>query len=170
MVKPIHDEKLNKVLLKPRFKIPLEGEEEFWIEQFKIHLKSDYPDYRSKIVGNHIVVDVPESEETFWSPQVHAEIEKDDGQTYLKGIMGPKPKVWTFFMFLHFAVAVAFFVFFVVFYTNWSLNQDYKFAMIMCIVMPIVWVLLYFSGQYGKKRGYNQMRKLYQILHQIVNQ
>ena len=67
-------------------------------------------------------------------------------------------------MFLHFAVAIAFLVFFVIFYSNWSLKQDYTLAMIMCIILPIVWVFLYFFGQLGKKFGYNQMVELHDFL------
>ena len=42
---------------------------------------------------------------------LHVEIEKEDGTTVVKRILGPRPKIWTFFMFLHFIVAIAFFVF-----------------------------------------------------------
>ena len=128
MKEPINQESLNRVLLKPRFKIPVKAGQDELGEKFKTSLKSDYPNYRSKVIGNHIVVDVPQKEETFWSPQLHAEVIEEEDGVYVKGILGPKPKVWTFFMFLHFAVAVAFFVFFVIFYTNWSLNQEYGFG------------------------------------------
>jgi hypothetical protein len=67
-------------------------------------------------------------------------------------------------MFLHFIVAIAFFVFFVIFYSNWSLDQEYTFSMMMCLLMPVVWVALYFFGQLGKKFGYNQMVGLHELL------
>jgi hypothetical protein len=169
MKEPINQESLNRVLLKPRFKIPVKAGQDELGEKFKTSLKSDYPNYRSKVIGNHIVVDVPQKEETFWSPQLHAEVIEEEDGVYVKGILGPKPKVWTFFMFLHFAVAVAFFVFFVIFYTNWSLGNDYTFAMWMCIVMPIIWILLYFSGQLGKKFGYTQMQNLHDLMIEIID-
>ncbi|MFD1314123.1 GTP-binding protein [Namhaeicola litoreus] len=169
MNEPIHQENLNRVLLKPRFKIPVQDQPDNLSGKFKEVLKNDYPSYRGKVVGHHIVVDVPEKEETFWSPQLHAEIITEEEGVFVKGILGPKPKVWTFFMFLHFAVAVAFFVFFVIFYTNWSLGNDYTFAMWMCIVLPIIWVLLYFSGQLGKKFGYTQMQNLHDLMIEIIH-
>lgn len=169
MKEPINQESLNRVLLKPRFKIPVSGTSDELSQKFKSELKSGYPTYRGKVIGNHIVVDVPQSEETFWSPQLHAEVIEEDDGVYVKGILGPKPKVWTFFMFLHFAVAVAFFVFFVIFYTHWSLGNDYTFAMWMCILMPIIWILLYFSGQLGKKFGYTQMQNLHDLMIEIIN-
>lgn len=132
--------------------------------QFKHNLGENKNDFTSKIIDHHIVIDVPQEKEHFWSPQLHVEVENEEGFTIVKGIMGPKPKIWTFFIFLHFAVAVTFFVFFVIFYSRWSLNQDYTSSMIMCLVMPAVWVALYFIGQLGKKFGYDQMVELHDVL------
>lgn len=168
MSAPIYDDQLNKILLKPRFKIEArEGVDEL-INKFRVQLKENYPEYRSKVIGNNIVVDVPAATDTFWSPQLHVEIGSEEGKTYAKGILGPKPIVWTFFMFLHFVVAFTFIIFFVIFYSNWSLGKEYTFAMIMCILMPVIWILFYFGGQFGKKKGYEQMKDLYTLLNEII--
>ena len=165
MNEPIHNDQLNKVLLQPRFKIEVGQNVEQVLNKLKRSLESESCKFKSKIVLHHVIIDVPFSEEHYWSPQMHIEIEKDEnGKTKVKGVLGPKPKVWTFFIFLHFAVAITFFVFFVMFYTKWSLHQDYKFSMIMCIIMPIVWLGLYFIGQFGKKLGYEQMVELHDFL------
>jgi len=165
MNKPIHENQINKVLLKPRFKIAMNENEEEILNKFKENLNDSNCKYCSSITDNHVVIDVPENEDHFWSPQLHVEIEKDENKkTVVRGVLGPKPQVWTFFMFLHFAVALAFIVFFVIFYSNWSLKQDYTFAMIMCIILPIVWIALYFFGQLGKKFGYDQMLELHTFL------
>jgi hypothetical protein len=161
---PIHDDELNRILLKPRFKLKFDAPMDEILQQFKDSLDLDDSNYKSQIVDHHIVIDVPELEEHFWSPQLHVEIEKENGQTIVRGILGPKPKIWTFFMFLHFIVAIAFFVFFVIFYSKWSLDQEYYFSMIMCLLMPVIWIVLYFVGQLGKKFGYDQMVGLHNLL------
>ncbi|MCK4562237.1 MAG: GTP-binding protein [Flavobacteriaceae bacterium] len=168
MNKPIHDNQINKVLLKPRFKMEFDENKENILNKFKNKLKDTDCKYDSTIVDYHVIIDVPIEDEHFWSPQMHVEIEKENNKTIVRGVLGPKPIVWTFFMFLHFAVAITFFVFFVIFYSKWSLKQDYTFAMIMCFVMPIVWVLLYFVGQLGKKIGYTQMVELHDFLVMTV--
>lgn len=169
MNKPIHDKKVNRVLLKPRFKIKVEDDKAVVLDRFRIIFKTSNSKYRGKIIDHHVVIDVPVEEDHFWSPQLHVEIEKDENnKTIVKGVLGPKPQVWTFFIFLHFAVAIAFFVFLVIFYSNWSLKQDYTFAMIMCIAMPIIWIILYLAGQLGKKFGYDQMVELHDFLMKII--
>jgi Na+/melibiose symporter-like transporter len=170
MMQPIHDNQLNRVLLKPRFRLEFEESEAVILQKFITGLEQSNFKYPNKIVDQHIMIDVQPEEEHFWSPQLQIEIEKGENEkTIVKGILGPKPKVWTFFMFLHFFVAVTFFVFLVIFYTNWSLKQEYTFAMIMCIVMPILWVILYFSGQLGKRFGYNQMVELHDFMVDVLS-
>jgi ABC-type multidrug transport system fused ATPase/permease subunit len=165
MSEPIHNDQLNKVLLQPRFKIEVSQNVEQVLNKLRKSLEAENCKFRGKIVLHHVVLDVLEEEEHYWSPQMHIEVEKDENdKTKVKGVLGPKPKVWTFFIFLHFAVAITFFVFFVMFYAKWSLNQDYKFSMIMFIAMPIIWIILYFVGQYGKKLGYAQMVEQHDFL------
>ena len=161
---PIHDDELNRILLKPRFKLKYDTSVESILDEFRTNLALKDCKYKSQIVDHHIVIDVPVVEEHFWSPQLHVEVEKEDNLTIVKGILGPKPKIWTFFMFLHFMVAIAFFVFFVIFYSKWSLDQDYYFSMTLCVLMPVLWVVLYFIGQLGKKFGYDQMVGLHNLL------
>jgi len=164
MNEPIHNDEFNRILLKPRFKIKFEASKEEILQQFKVSLGAEECRHKSQMVDHHIVIDVPEEEEHFWSPQLHVEIEEEGDETIVKGILGPRPKIWTFFMFLHFIVAVTFFVFFVIFYSRWSLDQEFTFSMIMCLVMPVIWVILYFVGQLGKKFGYEQMVGLHNLL------
>jgi len=161
MNKPIHGNQINKVLLKPRFQLELEENQQDVLEKFKDNIADKDCKYCSKISGNHIFIDIPKEDEHFWSPQLQVEILKgEEDKTIVKGILGPKPQVWTFFMFLHFAVALAFIVVFVWFYVNWSLGKDSQIQLYILIGLPIVWLILYFSGQSGKKLGYKQMVEL----------
>jgi len=161
MNQPIHGEEINKVLLKPRFKMEFDESQETILNKFKANLAEVDCEYCSKISGNHIFLDVPKVEDHFWSPQLAVEVVKgEDGKTIVKGVLGPKPQVWTLFMFIHFAAALAFTVFSVLFYVKWSLGKEAQFYKFMVIALPILWIALYFAGQWGKKMGYKQMLEL----------
>jgi len=171
MNKPIHGNKINKVLLKPRFSMIVDESQESILNKFKKNLDDDNCTYCAKISGNHIFLDVPKDDAHFWSPQMQIEIDKNEkNQTIVKGIIGPKPQVWTFFMFLHFIVALLFVVAFVWFYVNWSLGKEYQIQKYILIILPIVWVVLYFFGQSGKKLGYNQMVELDDFLVKTIEE
>jgi ABC-type multidrug transport system fused ATPase/permease subunit len=169
---PIHGEKTNRVLLKPRFRIALDNTSvDEILNSFKDNLAKNDCKYCSKISDNHIFLDIPKEENHFWSPQLQVEVVKDktNNKTIVKGILGPKPQIWTMFMFIHFIVAILFVVFFVWFYTNWTLNKDYHFQEIMLLVLPLLSVALYFFGQSGKRFAYNQMVELDKFLMKTIN-
>ena len=161
MNKPIHGNEINKILLKPRFKMEFDQSQTEILNKFKENLAEKDCKYCAKLSGNHVFLDVPKEDEHFWSPQLQLEVIKgENDKTIVKGILGPKPQVWTFFMFLHFVVAIAFVIFFVWFYVNWSLDKNYQLQKYVLFALPIIWVALYFFGQSGKKLGYKQMVEL----------
>ena len=166
---PIHGNQVNRIILKPRFQVSVKKPQKDVLKDFKVSLKREKCPYYSKIVGYHIVLDIPENQSHFWSPQLHLEVEKDkDNTTLIKGLLGPKPHIWTFFMFLHFVVAITFFVFFVIAYSHYTLDKDYSFELTMEIVLPVIWLIFYIGGQLGKKKGYKQMEELHDYLMQIL--
>lgn len=160
----------SNIHLRPRFRMEYEESEQELISKFSDNLKDDNCKYCSKIVDGHIVIDIPKEENHFWSPQLNIEVEKlDDKTTIVKGLFGPKPTVWTLFMFFHFAVAVAFIGFAVMAYVQWSLKSDYSTALTVVIALPIVWVLMYFLGRLGRSTGHKQMDELYKFMMKTLD-
>ncbi len=153
-------ENLNKIILKPRFKLELEVDKERVLKKFLKNLDKKDCEYSYKISGNHIFIDVPEKKAHFWSPQLNLEVVNHDKGSVLNGLFAPKPTVWTFFMFLHVIIAVCFMVFFVIAYSKWSIGVTNYFSLGMCIVMVLLWFGLYFSGQIGKVKAKDQMNEL----------
>ncbi|MCD8451725.1 GTP-binding protein [Tenacibaculum dicentrarchi] len=114
-----------------------------------------------RIIDQHVIIDIPLKEAHFWSPQLQLEVEELTSTTSkIKGLFGPKPQVWTFFMFLHFMVAFLFLIFGIIAYSNWSLKRIAVLPIVMLVVLPIIWVALYFVGRLGKATGKKQMDKL----------
>lgn len=163
-------EKNKEVHLRPRFKFTVEQAPEAVIKKFRLQQEIKTQKHQIKIVGHHIIIDVAKEEDHYWSPQLHIEIEgfDDNNRALVKGLFGPKPQVWTFFMFLHFAVAFAFVVFGIMAYVKWILKTNYTFSLVMTCLMPLVWVLLYFVGRFGKKTGQKQMNELFAFCKQLI--
>lgn len=164
------EEKNSDIHLRPRFKIELEENHEQLLKKFKSNLKKGDCKYCSKIVDGHIVIDVPEEESHFWSPQLNVEVEKiEENRSVVKGLVGPKPQVWTLFMFIHFGVALGFIGFLILWYVRWSFEKSTIFPMVMTIFFPLLWVLLYFLGRVGKDTGRKQIVELHDFLIKMLN-
>ena len=163
------DEKNSDIHLRPRFKMGFEESQQKLIAKFQRNVKNATCKYCVKDIDGHIVIDIPAEENHFWSPQLHIEIEKiEENKSIVKGLFGPKPQVWTFFMFIHFAMAFAFIGFSIVTYVKWSLKSEYLSALMIALALPILWVIMYFLGRIGKKRGHKQMDELYGFMMETL--
>lgn len=159
------EEKNSEVFLRPRFKIDFEETEDELLRKFKSNLSHGDCKYCSKIVDQHIIIDVPLEEDHFWSPQLNVEITSGEtSKSIVKGLFGPKPQVWTLFMFLHFAVGITFLIFLTLLYVKWIFGNSLTFPLIMVIALPIIWVTLYVIGRLGRKKGKIQMEELHSFM------
>jgi hypothetical protein len=150
----------NDIVLRPRFKIEIDRENEKALEAFE-KLKTAQTDFVVSRVDDHVFIRLPKSKQHFWSPQLHLEINKKDHKTsFLHGLYGPNPTVWTMFMFLHFFVAGLFIVFGIWAYTNWTLKHDYWLQLALMGLMVVLWFVLYFAGRLGKRKGKPEMHQL----------
>ncbi|WP_299016407.1 GTP-binding protein [uncultured Polaribacter sp.] len=155
----------SELFLRPRFSIDLQEDHQQLLNRFQSVLQSGANTFRGKVVDGHVFISVPKNKEHFWSPQLHLEfLEKENNTTELKGLFGPKPQVWTLFMFVHFAVAIAFLGFCVMLYSKLSLKESFVFPIIMMVVLPLIWFLLYFLGKIGKDTGTPQMKQLHEFM------
>lgn len=159
----------SPIFLRPRFQINLKEEGDVVISKFQKTFQADSCKYKGKVVDGHIVIDIPNDENHFWSPQLHLEIEKKDEKTsLLKGLFGPKPQVWTLFMFIHFGVALLFVGFLIKMYVQWTLKTDFTISLLIVICLPVLWFVLYFLGRIGKKTGNSQMQELHDFMESVI--
>lgn len=158
----MNEQKSSDIYLRPRFKMEFEENRQNLISKFKDISKNKTSNFGIVISDGHVIIDIPAEENHFWSPQLSIEIEViDEKSSAVKGLFGPKPQVWTLFMFIHFAMAFAFIGFSIMAFVKWTLKSDYETALMITLTLPILWVLMYFLGTIGKKSGNKQMDELH---------
>lgn len=157
----------QEMVLRPRFQKRLSMTQEVFMGLFDTQ-HSDKQYIVSK-VDAHVFIRIPKSRSHFWSPELHLEVqEESDGRLLLKGLYGPKPAVWTMFMFLHFLIAGLFIASSIWLYTLYTLKESIKFPLILMILMILIWIVLYISGRMGRKKGEDQMKELQQFLDGLL--
>jgi hypothetical protein len=159
----------SEIYLRPRFTIDLNENHEDIIRKFSTEFGSEKCLFPGTITDGHIFISVAEKEEHFWSPQLHLEIlEQTEKTALLKGLFGPKPQVWTLFMFVHFVIGISFLAFSGLLYTRYSLQGAIFFPLAMVITLPLLWILLYFLGKIGKDTGKKQMYDLHEFMIKVI--
>lgn len=158
----------DETVLRPRFKYDLNISVEVALDAFE-KVKNNGDEIVVTCVEHHVFLKIPKHQQHFWSPQLDLEItEFEEGRTNLSGLFGPKPAVWTLFMFLHFAVASLFIAFAIWAYTNVSLKSPYTWQIVLMALMIIAWFLLYLAGRLGKTAGKKEMEKLYKFMTKTI--
>lgn len=168
MIKEIVMSLGKEIVLRPRFKRTISQSSTVILDRLEA-TKETQVDFVVSRVDNHVFIRIPKNKQHFWSPQLHVEVDEiDEQQCELRGLFGPNPTVWTFFMFLHFLVACLFIGFGIWAYTNVTLKASYGIQLGLLFFMMLVWFALYFAGRMGKATGKSEMIALHDFLNRIV--
>lgn len=158
----------EEIKLRPRFKIDLESDPEIALSAFE-QAKKDTSEFVITRVDNHVFIRLPKDKQHFWSPQLDLEISSfETGKTVLRGLFGPKPAVWTMFMFLHFIVGTIFIGAVVWVYSKASLGEPITVQITILVLLVIVWFVLYFAGRMGKSAGRDEMKVLHRFMRDTL--
>jgi len=158
----------NNIELRPRFTIDVNSTVDDMVDLLEEELTDSKLPFRK--VGKHFFIDIPKKENHFWSPQLQIEVLPKGNKSVLKGLFGPKPQVWTMFMFLHFIIAFLFVVFGILYYVNSSLGKSVFLAICMLVALPVIWIFLYALGRIGRSTGNQQMNQLKSFLTGVLNE
>ncbi|CAM4105123.1 GTP-binding protein [Zobellia nedashkovskayae] len=156
----------NEIVLRPRFQLDVAGTSDQILQKFET---AGYPPFLVKRLDEHVFLKFDVKNNHFWSPQLHLQIDKlDASNCRVHGIFGPNPTLWTFFMFIHFAVACLFIIIGIWAYSSASLNKPYHLQLGLMAMIVVVWFVLYFFGRSGKRKGKPQMEELYGFMMKVL--
>jgi len=158
----------NEIILRPNFNFTVSEKRDDILHAFKKEKKLQ-KNIVVNLIGDHIYLKFPKNQQHAWSPQLHLEIlEFDKQDTTIYGVFGPNPAVWTLFMFLHFVVAGLFIGFSIWTYTKIRFEASYAVQLFLCLLMVILWVILYFIGRIGKAKGKPEMYILHSFMRDTL--
>ena len=162
-------EKLNEQLqLKPRFKIKC-SKTGLSTKLQSAKNSNYYEGIVLKQMDEHLWFSIPKSERSYYSPRLHVEIEKKDGDFLLHCTFGPEPNFWTLFMFIHFFLALAFLSLVIWGYTNMVMKGSNTLVYIFSTIIVLAWVMLYIMARRNRKKASPQSQRLLKALKQLVS-
>ncbi|MGB1003443.1 MAG: hypothetical protein ACPGVC_04390 [Salibacteraceae bacterium] len=150
--------------LRPRFRyfVPLTQEEvkNQFLQAFK---KVNKTGFTGSALKYHIVIDYHPKLRHFWSPQIDLNLEPFENGTLIRGLLGPRPNVWTIFMFFN-SVAGFLGIIGVIVGTGQSSMENTPYAYWLIPISGIMFTVIYFIGKMGKQIAHEESVKLHQFL------
>lgn len=123
-----------------------------------------------RIIDHHVILDIVGDEVHFWSPQLNFRVEKDpddSARTIVAGLIGPRPGVWTLFMFVYFSIALAGFVVSSIGVSKWLLGGSS--LLIWAMPVAILFMLTaYQAGKFGENLAADQIERLKQFVRDAI--
>lgn len=156
----------KEIVLRPRFQVALRTDMETLKHTYDTHKKDGFLISR---LDEHIFIKFRKADTNFWTPQLHLELSSyEQGVSNIRGVFGPNPTLWTFFMFLHFGVGTLFVILGIFAYSNHSLGKDITFLMMGMFFLVLIWFALYAFGRMGKSKGEGQMDQLKSMFRETI--
>lgn len=163
------EDHLPKYRVRPRFQI----ETNYTIEELaqKIHLGLKQADSTCEgrvIPPNHATLYLPYEEQHYWSPQLSLTFNEGESGSTLRGLYGPRPAVWTMFVFFYCIVGFAILIISLVGLSYLNLNLPAPILWWLPVLV-LVFCSLYLVAYFGQKKGRDQMIILHQFLEKSLN-
>lgn len=121
-----------------------------------------------KVSSGYAVFNPPEKDQHFWSPQLTVSMEEsEDGGTLIRGMYGPKPNVWTMFVFFYSVLGLAIVVISIIGFSNMSLGISDNILWFLPVLIA-GFLTLFLVSMFGKKLGKQEIRMLHQFFTQHI--
>ena len=115
---------VSSLRMRPTFERYLSCSPSEAVDVLETHLEATAErGYTGEFYTNHALINVPEDEQWFWSPQLTLDFEAENGGTRIRGMYGPGPSVWTMFMAMYAIAAFVGSLGLLVGLTQWSINM-----------------------------------------------
>ncbi len=150
---------MSKARLRPRYRYVSKKPKNNILQNIGKALEGSNFSIEGHVIQEHVFIRIPEKDQHYWSPELHIWVREEENETIVYGVMGPKPKIWTMFMFFYTAVL-----------TLWFFGSSYGIIQLwLGMDAPFLWSIpagligagmVYGAAQYGQYKGREQMENL----------
>lgn len=142
--------------VRPRFKIVTPKKEAEIAQSFRDQLARSDSGCTASINPGFISVFIPQAKQHYWSPQLSMTIESTEEGQVIRGLYGPRPGIWTMFVFFYFIIGLLLVFISIIGFSNRSLGLP---AGILWWVpaLVVIFFSLYVVSRIGERLGREQM-------------
>lgn len=156
------EEEIPISVIRPRFAVEIRHSIEEVVDKITSGLKNQNL-VRGKIDHHHILLFINDTDRHYWSPELSITFDEMEDGNVIRGVFGPRPAVWTMFVFFYSAIGFASLVVLMVAMSYYSLGKSLEILWLLPVLI-IIFLSLYLVAYSGKKMGSDQLH----ILHEFV--
>lgn len=155
--------------IRPRFKVQSKKHSEEIVLAIRNRLNSDPPVYSGKTTAHFATIYPLPKDQHYWSPQLTITIEEEQDGALVRGLYGPKPSVWTMFVFFYSFIGFAILIVLMIGLSLLTLDQSATILWLIPVLVSI-FLSLYLIAYTGQKLGHKQMSGLHRFIEKCLEQ
>jgi len=149
--------------VRPRFHAHCNLSPDELIDRINAKLREEKSPCTGKVITGYATILIPEEDQHYWSPQLSLTIEEIPGGSHLRGLYGPRPAVWTMFMFLYSCIGFAAFMITMIGLSFLTLGKSVTILWWVPVLI-LLFLSLYLVAGIGKRLGQRQIK----IIHAFI--
>lgn len=155
------------VHIRPRFHLQVSHS----VEEIELRIKKNLATREFPCTGSikhgFGVINVIKKDQHFWSPQLTLTVEEVEGETEIRGLYGPKPSVWTMFVFFYCILGFLTLLSAMVGFSNLNLDKPAG-VLWLSPVFAVLFLSIYLVSNLGQKLGRDQLVTLHNFFEKSV--
>ena len=155
--------------VRPRIKVTTSKSSDEITSTIKERLRSGVCVCEGQVTSHFATIYPPAEEQHYWSPQLTITVEEKDGETLVRGLYGPKPSVWTMFVFFYSFLGFITLIVLMVGLSYMSLGQPATILWLVPILI-LLCLTLFLAAYFGQKFGQKQMTRIHRFIEECLDQ
>lgn len=151
--------------VRPRFKVSTSDSVNELTEKIEASLKMKDAPCKGLISEGYGTLSLPYEEQHYWSPQLTLTIEETENGSLLRGLYGPRPAVWSMFVFFYAVIGLGTLIIGMVGLSHLWLDKSATILWFVPLLL-LVMLTLYLVAYSGQKIGREQMATLHRFLEE----
>lgn len=160
-------EHLPPFSVRPYFSVHLPERIDVIAQKISNAIKRDGASCKGWVDTEYASLYLPETQQHFWSPHLALTFDEHEEGSTLRGRYGPKPTVWTMFIFFYAIIGFALLIITIIGLSNMSLNQPASILWWIPVLL-VLFLSLYLVAYFGQKLGHDQMATLHEFLEDAL--
>ena len=146
----------TELSMRPRIRLISHAAPDALAADIAAFFRENNTEYEGYVVKHHIVLDIEHDKVHFWSPRLEVDLEPHEKGTLVRGLMGPRPGVWGFLMFMYGACGFAAFFSLIIGLSDWTLGI-FPWELFVTAGSIIGIFAVYLFAQGGKRIVHDEM-------------
>lgn len=155
------------VNMRPRFRYLIAKPTTQITDELKLALKKNNHPFTGVVTPHHASIHFKKSFQEFFTPHIDLSIDAHDEGSLIRGIIGPKPQIWTLFAFAHGISGVLALAGLMIGLSQVGMDKP-AHAFWLLPIGGILSLMTYLVAQFGQKMAQDQTYQLYAFLMDLL--